>query len=233
MIFKTEQFVCSSCLADPGLVDFIKSRAVSNECSFCPNSDDTPIAASVDEVSAHFLEYLFMEYDTAVNQLGWDGEWMGTYWDTYDLIWDELELEFPQGNENTLVPHIFGEHFGQDWCEANAYGLNDQQTARFSWDYFCEIVMHNRRFFFMDIDRDTNDPHIYNPAEVLQTIFDYAQQMGLFIQIPQGIQLFRARWEGCKPHLETPQDLGPPPLKKATQSNRMSPAGIPMVLRLR
>ena len=85
----------------------------------------------------------------------------------------------------------------------------------------------------MDMDRDPDDPEVYSPGQVLQTIFEYAEQMDLFKEIPPGTQLFRARYEGRMPHLETPAELGPPPSKKATQSNRMSPAGIPMFLRLR
>ena len=91
--------------------------------------------------------------------------------------------------------------------------------------------MHERRFFFLHDKGNPYEPDIYSPGVVLRTIFEYAQQMGLFKEMPSGTHLLRARWEGSKPHLETPEDLGPPSLGKANQSNRMSPAGIPDVLR--
>ena len=223
-------FVCVNCFDDPGLVSFIKENAVEEECSFCPTVGTTPIAACVDEVSKHFLECLYREYDLAVNQLGWEGReggWMGTYWDSDELV-EKLELEFPQDNRYQLLPYLFGEDRDQDWCEAHAYGLDDEELARFSWEHFCHVVMHQRRYFFLDSDRDPDDPEIHSPGEVLRTIFEYASQVGLFLKMLPGANLFRARWEGDNPHFETAQELGPPPADKATQSNRMSPAGIPM-----
>ena len=94
--------------------------------------EGAPIAASIDEVSEHFVQCLFREFDLAVNVLGWDGPeggWQGaSYWDAYDLAFDVIELEFPQGNEYLLLPRLFGEHIDQDWCEENGYS----QTTR-SW----------------------------------------------------------------------------------------------------
>ena len=88
--------------------------------------------------------------------------------------------------------------------------------------------MHERRFFFLNEERNMVASDIYSPGEVLGTIFEYAQDMGLFREMPQGTQPVRARWEDSKGKWGTARDLGPPPLEKATQSNRMSPAGIPM-----
>ena len=225
------KFVCVSCFEEPALVRFVKEKVVANECSFCPAKDSVPIATSMDTVAEYFIKCLLREYDFSVNQIGWDGSeggWTYTSWDAYELALDELELEFPQGNEGTLLPDLFGEYFDQDWCEANGYGLNDQEWARYSWDHFCKVVMQERRFFFLSSDRDPDNPEVYSPGEVLRAIVDYAQHMYLFIEIPSGTRLMRARLEGCKPHLETAEELGPPPAEKAKQPNRMSPAGVPM-----
>ena len=137
-------------------------------------------------------------------------------------------MEFPKDNLESLLPHLFGENYEEDWCERDPYGLNDSEWSKYSWDQFCRVVMHERRYFFLGKDRESDDPQVYSPREVLSTIFDYAQEMDLFKELPAGIQLVRARWEGNGPPLDTPQDLGPPPAEKATRSNRMSPAGIPM-----
>ena len=231
MRWQEEQFVCVNCFEEPGLIRFIMEKAVSKECSLCESMDSTSIAAPIDEVSGHFLECLFTEYDLAGNELGWDGSeggWIGTYWDADDLVDFVLELEFPRDNRELLLPHLFGEHREQDWCEANAYGLNDSQVTRFSWDRFRGVTMHQRRFFFLDYGREPYEPQVYSPNEVLRTIFEYAQETALFKQMPAGTQLFRARWEGQSPYLKAPDELGPPPEDKAIQSNRMSPAGIPM-----
>ena len=189
-----------------------------------------PIAASIDDVSAHFIECLFREYDLAVNALGWigaEGGYIGRHWPAEELVF-ELELELPQDNLESLLPHLFGEYYDEDWCEADPYGLNYSEWTRYSWERFCRVVMHERRYFFLGQTRENDDPQVYSPSEVLGTIFNYAQEMGLFKELPSGSRLIRARCEGNGPPLKTPQNLGPPPAEKATQSNRMSPAGIPM-----
>ena len=137
-------------------------------------------------------------------------------------------MEFPKENHEQLVPQLFGAYNEEDWCERDPYGLNDQERTRYSWDRFCQVVMHERRYFFLGEDRDEDDSDVYSPGEVLGAIFEYAQQMGMLRDLPAGTNLVRARFEGDGAALETPEDLGPPPLEKANQSNRMSPAGIPM-----
>ena len=82
--------------------------------------------------------------------------------------------------------------------------------------------------FFLDDEGDPNDFEVLSPAEILQTIFEYAQEMGLFKAFPEGSRIIRARWEEDGERHETSGELGPPREDKATQANRMSPAGIPM-----
>ena len=228
-MYEQELFVCDKCFEDHGLIAFIRSNASANECSFCSAIDDVPIAASIDDVSEHFIECLLQEYALAVNELaGSEGRYYGQHWDAVELALGELELEFPQNNPELLLAPLFGEYYDQDWCKRNPYGLDHSEWSRYSWERFCRIIMHERRFLFLDQDREIDDPEVYSPREVLSTIFDYAQEMGLFKELPAGRQLVRARFEGNGPPLETPQDLGSPPAEKAIQSNRMSPAGIPM-----
>lgn len=228
---QQENFVCVNCFLDPGLVTFIEDNSVESACSYCKSIKGMPCAAPVDDVSAYFIECLFKEYALAVNELGWDGReggWLGTFWDAEELACDVIGLEFPQGNGDELLPDLFGDYFDQDWCERDPYGLNYQQWAHYSWELFCRVVMHERRFFFLDVDHDPRDSQAYSPRQVLQTIFEYVELIGLFEQLAAGSKFFRARKVDCGPILGTAEDMGPPPFEMATQSNRMSPAGIPM-----
>ena len=228
---RPEEYVCSSCFADSGLIGFIEANAAALSCSFCESVGETAIAAPIEEVSEHFLECIFREYDLAVNQLGWvgsEGGYMGLHWDGFDLATEVLELEFPQGNEWALLQALFGEYFDQDWCAENAYGLDDLERPRYSWEYFRKVVMHERRYFFMDNQGDPDDPEVLSPAEILQTIFEYARDVGLFHEFPVGSRIVRARKEGDGDTYDTPVQLGPPPYEEAKRANRMSPAGIPM-----
>ena len=225
------EFVCMYCFEDAGLIGFIRTHVSANECSFCSSSRSYPIAAPMHLVSEHFTRCLFQEYDLAVEQLGWSGReggWIGGAVDAEELAYHVLELEFPQDNGDTLLPLLFGEYADQDWCEANAYGLNDQEVARYSWEHFCRVVKQERRFFFLRDEGDPGEPDVYCPGDVLETIFEYAARMNLLKEMPAGSLVFRARWEGSIPHLEGPEELGPPPPEMANQPNRMSPAGISM-----
>ena len=210
------------------MVEFVLANAYAFECSFCPAKSDVPIAADIDEVSAHFMESLFREYDLAVNALPWEGGYMGPHWDADELAFSELEWEFPKDNHELLLPHLFGEYYEESWCQRDPYGPDDSERTEYSWDRFCHIVKHERRYFFLGRRQDSIDLDTYSPREVLSQVFDYAQQMGLIKSLPAGTQLARARWEGKESLYETPEELGPPPEEMAIQSNRMSPAGIPM-----
>ena len=221
--------MCVNCFTDRGLIGFVEQNAVALSCSFCESVGKTAIAAPIEDVSEHFLKCLFREYDLAVNQLAYDdGRYWGPHWDGFDLATEVLELEFPQANEWTLLRALFGELFDQDWCPENAYGLDDLERPRYSWEFFRKVVMHERRYFFMDNQGDPDDADVFSPAEVLQTTFEYALEMGLFHEFPVGSRLVRARKEKGGERYDSPGELGPPPYAEAKRANRMSPAGIPM-----
>ena len=230
-MWTADEFICTRCLVDPDLAKFVAKNSVAQQCTFCETTSNLPIAAPMDDVSQHFLSCLYQEYDLAGNQLGWassEGGWLGEFWDSSDLAFYILELEFPRGNDSRILCSLFGEQFEQDWCPANAYGLDDSEQPRFSWDHFCNVVKHERRHFFMDDAGDPHEPDVLSPAEILETILSYAEHMNLCESLPEGTQFLRARREGCDSRYETPGELGPPPFEKANQPNRMSPAGIPM-----
>ena len=152
------------------------------------------------------------------------------------LIWHvkKWSWSFPRGTSTRFCPICLGHIiFDQDWCERNAYGLNDQERARYSWEHFCQVVMHERRYFFQD-DKDSDDyADVDSPAETLSTIFEIRTANELVQVMPSDSCLYRVRWEPIEGDLKTPEDMGPPPEEKANQPNRMSPAGDPDVLRLR
>ena len=230
-MWTADEFICTHCLVDPDLVKFVAKNAVAQQCSFCATTSNLPIAAPIDVVSQHFLSCLYQEYDLAGNQLGWassEGGWLGEFWDSSDLAYYVLELEFPRGNDSRILWSLFGEQFEQDWCTANAYGLDDSEQPRFSWDHFCDVVKHQRRHFFMDDTGDSLESDVLSAAEILDTILSYAERMNLYESLPEGTRLLRARWESRDCRYETPGEIGPPPVEKANQPNRMSPAGIPM-----
>ena len=224
--------VCALCFADEGITDFILRRAELRQCSFCLYIDDVPRAAPFDEVADHIQECLYREYDRAGNQLPYDGReggFVGTkQWDTHDLILEEVELELPNDLSGELFWEICKVLGNDQWCEADAFRLNDDEHARYSWQNFTEVTKHSRRYFFGNYGADSTDNELDTPGEVLGRIFNYGRQAGLFKDLLEDTPMFRARWQASDSCLESPAELGPPPEDKATQSNRMSPPGVVM-----
>ena len=187
----------------------------------------SPVAL-LEEIKDHIKTCIYEEYDDAANQLAYvEGEYVGAHWDTEDLLLDEIELDLPKDNDEKVANGTLGLPGDITWCERNGYGLDDQNRARFSWARFCEVVMHRRRFFFSDYEKEPYE-ETYSPGEVLDKLFQDAERYDLFQVLPPDSKLFRVRLQKAGNELTTAQDLGPPPKELAKQSNRMSPPGIPM-----
>ena len=190
------------------------------------------MVALIEDVADHIKTCLYTEYDEAVNKLGWASEmdgYIGTTWDSYELLWDTLELSSCGEQEDRLrqdIADLIPDHL---WCETDPYGPNDQQQVHFSWQHFRDVIMHHRRFFFTDYRTNPTDSDIDSPSEVLRQIFDYTQTYELMVQLQEGVHLFRARRQERAGQLRSPEELGPPPRNKATQANRMSPPEIVML----
>ena len=228
---SSRKFVCGECINDDGIRGFISANAEVDQCSFCRASGGEPLAAPLGEVGEYINRCLRQEYGDAIDELPWDSEewkYFGSNWDSKDLLTDVVELELPNDHNGVLLGKLVGYLDDITWCERNGLGLTDREYARYSWDYFRDAVMRRRRFFFLDIGPDPYEPEVYDPGYILRDIFDSADELGLYKELPAGKELHRARWEGPNVQHATPQELGPPPEKKATQTNRMSAPGIVM-----
>ena len=228
---SSNKFVCSDCIDNDGIRGFISANAAANRCSFCRSTSDGPVAAPLDGVGDYINRCLREEYGDASDHLPWDGEEKGYFhrnWDSEELLAYVVELDLPKDDDNVLLGKLMGYLDDITWCERNGLGLTDREYAQYSWDYFRKVVMHQRRFFFLDYGPDPYEPEVYDPGHVLKDIFAFGIETGLFKGLPAGTHLYRARWEQAGERLETPQELGPPPESVAVQSNRMSPPGIVM-----
>ena len=88
-------------------------------------------------------------------------------------------------------------------------------------------MKHRRRFFFEDFGAESSGGRL-SPAEFLEKMFRYTENLELFRTLPPGSLLFRARFQEQDEEFETAGELGPPPRSLANYPNRMSPPGIPM-----
>jgi len=172
-------------------------------------------------------------YGSAVDDLPYDGReggYQAPHWDTYDLLFDQLGLDLPRDKNNKLRYSLPDRISEEIWCEYDWLSLDLDQALEMSWERFCEIVKHRRRFFFHGVGADPDDRDLYAPSALLRKIGSMADGFGLVVTLPVNTCLFRARPDKGKgaSHL-TAEALGPPPAELALQSNRMNPPGIPMM----
>jgi hypothetical protein len=222
--------VCEKCIDDVDIKALIELTADSRQCDFCRRrSGKKAIAAPLDTIVEFMAEAIDREYDRAVNSLGWEGSeggYLGRHFDSYDLLDNEIGLSLP--NDDGRLIEILAECFGDEpWCKRDPYGMRQDQLFMFGWERFCELIKHERRFFFLE--KRTNKSTEYpTPSEILKLVSNASLEYGLIKTMPPGTLLYRARQQKHGEVLLTSYDYGPPPIEKATTSNRMSPAGIVM-----
>ncbi len=228
--------VCPNCFEDEDLQSFVEGEAAADECDFCGIRSNEPIAAPLDTLAEHILEYLKIEYTDPANSLPFeDGEYVGTVWTTEELLMHEIGLELPRDQQGRLLEALVDaidalDDSPQAWAERDPFGLPEQEQLRISWQSFAEFVMHQRRFFFRKTDlphQDYEDPEQLGPDELLERIAQHAIDVGLIERMPAGTRIYRARYQRPGDAHNTREALGTPPPEKAAQ-NRMSPAGVPM-----
>lgn len=213
--------------------DFCAAHAERDECDFCGAKGSEPIAAPLDEAIGHINATIHRYYDDPANAgLPYEtaeGGYQGETWYTYELF-DELELDFPNDKGSRLHNAISNGVDSDLWSEAEPFRLSPDQQLRFSWERFCRMIKHERRFFFLHGDKKkrSDDDELYSPSEILKAIFSFAESAGAFGTMAQGTKLFRARHQPAGKTYATARTLGPPPSEHAIKTNRMSPPGVVM-----
>jgi hypothetical protein len=224
-----KRFVCTGCFDNEGVQAFVTANSVENECDFCGAKSNEPIAADIDEVGACIARGIAEYYDDPANTLPYESAEGGYQGVTYsmDEVFHALDLDFPNDEDDSLRDAISSRLDTDLWSDAEPFALTPDEQLSMSWEQFCEVIKHERRYFFLSKQK-RKDSELYSPAEVLKTIFEYAETMEAFIPLPEGSRVFRARRQPDGKSYTTAGDLGPPPLNRAIQTNRMSPPGIVM-----
>jgi hypothetical protein len=228
------EFVCGACFSNPGLTDFCSSHAESPECDFCGATDSKPIAAPLDDVIEHIDSCIHRYFDDPASAgLPYEtreGGWQGKTYDTWE-VFEDLGLDLPKDEGGRLHRAISDGIETDLWCEAEPYRLTPDEQLSYSWERFCHVIKHERRYFFLHDEkeqRDYGDEEIFSPAETLRTIFSFAEDAGAFITMPTSTKLYRARDQPADKAYKTAGALGPPLLERAIRANRMSPPGVVM-----
>ena len=227
------EFVCGACFNDEGLLDFCANHAESKDCDFCGAKGSEPIAAPLDEVIEHINSCVHQHYDDPANAgLPYEtaeGGYQGATYST-DEVFSELGLDFPNDVGNRLRDAIDSGLDNDLWSDAEPFALTRDQQLKFSWEQFCRVIKHERRFFFLQKEKKPlhYDDELIGPAQILKMIFSFAEEAGAFVELPAGTRVFRARRQPAGKSYAAAGTLGPPPRDHAIQTNRMSPPGVVM-----
>ncbi len=226
----TTEYVCPACINDGGVRSFIEGAAESNVCSYCGATSDEPIAAPLEDVVDYMQACLYPHFEDPANSLPYEsreGGYQGETFSTFELLVEVIGLDLPNDVNDRLLDAIVDGMENTLWSQTDPFSLSPVERLRFSWENFCELIKHRRRYFFLGEKR--HDREIFDPAQTLKVIFSYAEDAGLLVPLVKGTTLFRARHQPPESIYQTALDLGPPPTKKAIQTNRMSPPGIVMM----
>ena len=224
-----DKYVCSQCINDEFIKDFIAENAVSKKCSYCDNESKELISADISEVASFIEDGLRSEYREAVECLPWEsaeGGWQGTTYETYDILTDEIGLESEE-----LIFDLINYLPETVWCEYHPFQLASDKELMFNWNRFSDQVKHQVRYVFFRLSTQRKDSRIFEnaeePYEVLFRIGDLVKEFGLYKVVATGTSLFRARLDRSE-RFSSVVDLGPPHKERTRYPNRFSPAGIPM-----
>lgn len=225
---EATESVCAECLGDEDLKAWIISIGGPPGCDFCGGSDSP--TCNLTDLCDRIHDYLSRYWGSAVDQLPYvsaEGGYQGATWDTEDILFDEVGLELPRDKRDRLRSSIIWAMADEVWCDFDWGSLELDEALWTSWERFCGIVMHDRRFFFHTSGSDDRDS--YTPASLLETIARIGERMGILSELPSDTDLWRARPRHSLGAGTNAADFGPPPKEIALQSNRMNPPGIPML----
>jgi hypothetical protein len=184
-------------------------KVSATRCGYCGRTAEAPIAVCIDDILELMTDGLAVEWSDAVQELPnetAEGGYQGTYQDTWDFF--NEEVGFPTENEE-LQKDILGSFEGHLWCQRSYFSLTDSERLRFGWDDFCQIMKHQRRYFFLkpqptkqladegSVDVLHIDDDTPTPGEILETFGEMVIELGLVKTVPLGHVYARAR--SCDP----------------------------------
>jgi hypothetical protein len=214
--------ICSNCVIDESLVHAIRAHEGSHPCDFCEQTPTSPEASGpIELVLELVVDGLKLEYEDPAVGMAWEGGYVGTVHDTWDLLW-ELEITEREDVHEALRKAIVTDQ----WCQRDPYAATPAEALTWGWQAFRDFVKHRRRFTFLATDQSTADgagmiPMHAMPAAIAGTV----DKAGLVRNQPAGTKWWRIRAHPPSEGYTSAAALGTPP-DKVARDNRMTPKGI-------
>lgn len=231
--------ICSRCFSDPHIANFIEQNVVSTKCGYCGRAGHSVAAANLTDVLEFMLPQIDLEYASADQSLPDDpetGERMfgEDEFDTRTMLEIYLELDLPRDEDGELMEDIAEAMPEQDWCLVDPLAARPEEAIARSWDHFKEVIMHRRRFFFLQHEDGKLAEDVswgeaaFNIPDLLERIVAFTKRHGLIAALGSGSRWIRCQAMAVGDHDFSASRMGPPPYEFAKVPNRMSPAGVPM-----
>jgi len=148
---------------------------------------------------------------------------------TYDLLFDQLELEINHEELRNVLLQTLGE---KEWCQKDPHGLLLDDDLLFSWQRLSRQIKHEARYVFFRLktrkEYSNESDLVREPHEIMEYLGSFISELNLIRTLPKNTKIYRARASNKGEKFKTVKELGPPDAVDAKYSNRMSPAGIPM-----
>jgi hypothetical protein len=234
-IFNGDTFigrpVCSACIDDSGIREWIEDIGGDPGCAFCELTDEP--TADLGELASFMRERMLLFYSHSIEHLMYisaEGGYQGNTWTTAEVLSDFIGLDFPRQTGRELLDALADAiEPDEPWCEYDPAVLDEDDRLIRDWVGFCELIKYERRFFFHDVGADHewwDDTR--SPRGMFASIHAFIEKSNLVRLKRKGYRLYRARPHKRGVQYYEPHELGPPPPEAALQFNRMNPPGIPM-----
>lgn len=225
----TDKVVCTACIEDDALAEVIRQHPETEPCSYCGKrrKDRGSMSAVIERVA----EAIRLDWNQPEDELFFDREsesgWAGTVYDASEVIAD---IGYETSNWD-VVQEIIDAFEDRQFCQRDYGALTPIERQRAGWEGFQYAIKHVRRYTFWSMTDDGNDPNHpdYLPAgAMLDEIGNMVRKAKLRKVYPKGTSVWRVRLHGAGKKYKHDHELSPPPMERAIQANRMSPAGVPM-----
>lgn len=105
--------ICSTCVVDEALAAAIQEHGGTDPCDYCEGTPPAPDAtAPIELVLELIVDGLKREHESPDKQMAWDEGFVGTVFDTWDLLFD-LEVTEREDVHKALHRAIGN----QQWCQ--------------------------------------------------------------------------------------------------------------------
>jgi len=224
-----EKRVCAKCFEDDDLRLRIQAGVQAGHCDYC--EEDREATALMGEIAEFIGARMSTFYGRAVEQLPYEsreGGYIGHHEDTGECLFGSIGLGIEAARHDALMQDVVDEIGDDAWCDYDWLALEIHESLMGAWRTFCEVVKAERRFFFHQIGEDGLHPDERSIFGFLHELARTIQSNKLIKTLPIGTQVYRARARTLPQQYTLAAELGTPPARIATQSNRMNPPGIPM-----